>query len=85
MKLLVSIYLFLTLFVYAMPQQIESFIKKSTIPSKNIGIYIKEVGTHGKVLVNHYANTPRVPASIIKVLSTYSSVLKFGFDYKFTT
>jgi len=85
MKLLVSIYLFFTIFVYAMPQQIESFIKKSTIPSKNIGIYIKEVGTHGKVLVNHYANTPRVPASIIKVLSTYSSVLKFGFDYKFTT
>lgn len=71
--------------MYALPQAIEGFIKKSTIPKKDISIYIKEVGQGGHVLVSHNATTSRTPASVIKVLSTYAAILKLGFDYRFPT
>lgn len=71
--------------MYALPQAIEGFIKKSTIPKKDISIYIKEVGQGGHVLVSHNATTSRTPASVIKVLSTYASILKLGFEYRFPT
>jgi len=71
--------------VYALPQAIETFIKKSTIPKKDMSIYIKEAGAHGKEVVSLNANTTRTPASVIKVMSTYAAALKLGFDYRFPT
>jgi D-alanyl-D-alanine carboxypeptidase/D-alanyl-D-alanine-endopeptidase (penicillin-binding protein 4) len=71
--------------LYALPQAVEAFIKKSTIPKKDMSIYIKEVGKGGKELVSLNANTTRTPASVIKVMTTYAAVLKLGFDYRFPT
>jgi len=75
----------LTISIYALPQSIETFIKKSTIPKKDMSIYIKEVGKQGKIIASLNADTARTPASVIKVMSTYASVLKLGFDYRFPT
>ncbi|HIP29151.1 MAG TPA: D-alanyl-D-alanine carboxypeptidase/D-alanyl-D-alanine-endopeptidase [Sulfurovum sp.] len=75
----------LTTAVYALPQSIETFIKKSTIPKKDMSIYIKEVGKQGKTIVSLNADTTRTPASVIKVMTTYAAVLKLGFDYRFPT
>ena len=85
MKLILWGYFLLTLSIYALPQTIENFIKKSTIPAKDISIYIKEVGENGSVVISHNATKTRTPASVIKVLSTYASVLKLGFEYHFPT
>lgn len=71
--------------MYALPLAIEGFIKTSTIPKKDVSIYIKEAGSNGNVLVSHNADTTRTPASVIKVLTTYAAVLQLGFDYRFPT
>jgi len=85
LKFIIWGYFLLTLSIYALPQAINTFIKKSTIPPKDISIYIKEVGENGRVIVSHNATKTKTPASVIKVLSTYAAVLKLGFDYRFPT
>ncbi len=48
-------------------------------------MYIKEAGKNGKVIASLNAYKSRTPASVIKVLTTYASVLKLGFDYRWPT
>ena len=67
-----------------MPLQIQNFIDKSGIPSKDISIYIKEMATQ-EIVASLNASTTRKPASVIKVMTTYTSLLKFGFDYRWGT
>ncbi len=74
----------MSFYLFALPSGIESIIKKSGIPKNDISIYIKETSTN-KVLASLYADKTRVPASVIKVLTTYASVLKLGFNYRFPT
>ena len=85
MKKSLFFYLLFTLSIYALPQSIESLIQRSTIAKKDVSIYIKEVGTNGRTIVSHNAQTARTPASVIKVLTTYASLLKLGFNYRFPT
>jgi len=84
-KLVLMVYLICTVGIYAVPQAVNAFMKKSTIKNKDMSIYIKEVGKHGHVVVAHNIRSSKTPASVIKVLSTYASILKFGFKYKFPT
>ncbi len=79
------IYLILSLWLYALPQVINEEIRKSGISKKDISIYIKEAGKHGRVVASLNASKSRTPASVIKVLTTYASVLKLGFDYRWPT
>jgi D-alanyl-D-alanine carboxypeptidase/D-alanyl-D-alanine-endopeptidase (penicillin-binding protein 4) len=85
LKVLVLFYFIVTLGAYALPQSIETIIKHSTIAQKDVSIYIKEVGRNGRTIVSHNALISRTPASVIKVLSTYASLLKLGFNYRFPT
>ena len=75
----------LSLYLYALPAGIEAQIKKSGISKKDISIYIKEVDAGGRVIASLNAEKTRTPASVIKVLVTYASVLKLGFDYRWPT
>ena len=70
---------------FALPSGIESIIKKSGIPRNDISVYIKEAGKSNRVVASLNATKTRVPASVIKVLTTYASVLKLGFDYRWPT
>lgn len=79
------VYLILSLWLYALPQVINEEIRKSGISKKDISIYIKEAGKNGKVVASLNAYKERTPASVIKVLTTYASVLKLGFDYRWPT
>ncbi len=85
MKKLILWYFALSFYLYALPAGIEGQIKKSGIAKKDISIYIKEVGEGGKVIASLNADKTRTPASMIKVLTTYASVLKLGFDYRWPT
>ena len=82
-KILLAIVL--STYIYALPSSINTIIKKSGIPKKDISIYIKEVGNSGRELASLNAKTTRTPASVIKVMSTYAAVLKLGFDYRWPT
>ena len=75
----------ISVWIYALPQGINEHIRKSGIPKRDISIYIKEVGTGGKVVASLNAEKSRTPASVIKVLSTYAAVLKLGFNYRWPT
>ncbi|MBT8348804.1 MAG: D-alanyl-D-alanine carboxypeptidase/D-alanyl-D-alanine-endopeptidase, partial [Sulfurovum sp.] len=79
------VYLLLSVCLYALPQVINEEIRKSGIAKKDISIYIKEAGRDGKVVASLNAHQTRTPASVIKVLTTYASVLKLGFDYHWPT
>jgi len=85
LKKIILFYLFITYWVYALPSGIESIVRKSGISKNDISIYIKEVGAGGRVLASLNADKTRTPASVIKVLTTYSAVLKLGFDYRWPT
>ncbi|MEY3091012.1 MAG: hypothetical protein RL113_1328 [Pseudomonadota bacterium] len=75
----------LSLQLYALPSLIVQEIRKSRIPESDISIYIKEAGEKGKVIASLNAEVLRTPASIIKILPTYASLLQFGFDYRWPT
>ena len=84
MKLIIIVWGLLTLYAYALPHAVQKSIHDSTIPAKDVSIYVKEVGGNN-ALVSHNADTPRTPASVIKVLTTYAALLKLGFDYRIPT
>ena len=71
--------------IYALPAGINNIINKSGIPKSDISIYIKEAGKGGRELASLNASKTRIPASVIKVLTTYAAVLKLGFDYRWPT
>lgn len=79
------VYLIATLWLFALPASINQLIAKSGISKRDLSIYIKEAGKGGKVVASLNANKARTPASVIKVLSTYASVLKLGFNYRWQT
>jgi D-alanyl-D-alanine carboxypeptidase/D-alanyl-D-alanine-endopeptidase (penicillin-binding protein 4) len=77
--------LILSVWLYALPQVINEEIRKSGIEKRDISIYIKEAGRGGKIVASLNAHKIRRPASMIKVFTTYASVLKLGFDYRWPT
>jgi len=79
------LFLLVASYIYALPQGIETAIKRSGIPKKDISIYIKEAGESNRVVASLNASLTRTPASVIKVLTTYAAVLKLGFDYRWPT
>ncbi len=82
---IILIYIILSISLYATPKSIENYIKKSGLKKSEVSIYIKEVGRGGGVVASVNSDTMRIPASVIKVLSTYASVLKLGFNYRWET
>lgn len=85
MRVIIVCLLLLSTYIYALPQEINRQIAKSGISKRDISIYIKEAGKNGKVVASLNAHKTRTPASVIKVLTTYSALLKFGFDYRIHT
>ena len=73
------------LLAYNLPETIKNQISQSGIPKKHLSIYIKEAGQNGKVVASLNEDTPRTPASVVKSLTTYASLLQLGYDYRFPT
>lgn len=74
----------LSVWLFALPSDIQYFLNQSKLPSKDVSIYIKELGTN-RVVASLNADTIRKPASVIKVLTAYGALLKLGFDYRWPT
>jgi len=78
-------YIVLSVWIFALPNAINQLINASGIPKRDVSIYIKEAGVRGRVVASLNAGQARSPASVIKVLSTYASVLKLGLNYRWQT
>lgn len=89
---IVQMYQVLFLFVIActfaqadfVPSELQALIDKSGMPSKKISIYIKETKSN-KLIASLNAAKLRNPASVIKIATTYASVLQLGYDYRWVT
>lgn len=68
-----------------LPGQIENMIIKSGIATSDISISIKESGTPGKTIASLNPNIERIPASVIKIATTYAGLLELGSDYRWKT
>jgi D-alanyl-D-alanine carboxypeptidase/D-alanyl-D-alanine-endopeptidase (penicillin-binding protein 4) len=73
-----------SVWLFALPADIQYFLNKSKLPSKDVSIYIKELGSD-RVVASLNADRIRKPASVIKVVTAYGALLKLGFDYRWTT
>ena len=85
MKKIFTLFWLSSCLLYAVPQGISSAIENAGLSKDDIGIYIKEISPSGRIVASINKDTPKTPASVIKVLSTYSSVLKLGFNHKWPT
>lgn len=77
--------MFASYWIYALPGGIETAIKRSGIPKKDISLYIKEAGESNTIVASLNASETRTPASVIKVFTAYSAVLELGFEYRWPT
>ncbi|MDM5272179.1 D-alanyl-D-alanine carboxypeptidase/D-alanyl-D-alanine-endopeptidase [Sulfurovum sp. zt1-1] len=80
----ILIWLMVSVWLFALPSDIEYFLNQAKLPKKDVSIYIKELGSN-RVVASLNADTIRQPASVIKVLTAYGSLLKLGFDYRWPT
>jgi len=83
-----SIFLLLLLsvavFSASMSQTIETMIAKNKIKPEQVSILIRSTKS-GNILTSHHANVIRKPASVMKVLTTYSALLELGKDFRWPT
>ena len=79
------LYILLSYSLFALPLGVENAIKKSGISKNDISIYIKEIGDNGGVVASLNAKKSVPPASVIKVMTIYASLLKLGFNHRFPT
>ncbi|MDD3591818.1 MAG: D-alanyl-D-alanine carboxypeptidase/D-alanyl-D-alanine-endopeptidase [Sulfurovum sp.] len=77
-------WLIVSVWLFALPSDLTHFLNKSKLPSKDVSIYIKELGSN-RVVASLNADTTRRPASVIKVATAYGALLKLGFDYRWPT
>ncbi|UFH59598.1 D-alanyl-D-alanine carboxypeptidase/D-alanyl-D-alanine endopeptidase [Sulfurovum mangrovi] len=80
----ILIWFVVSVWLFALPADIQYFLNKSKLPSKDVSIYIKELGSD-RVVASLNADKIRKPASVIKVVTAYGALLKMGFDYRWPT
>jgi D-alanyl-D-alanine carboxypeptidase/D-alanyl-D-alanine-endopeptidase (penicillin-binding protein 4) len=87
MRLIFIFTTFLALKVFGggtLPYELERKLSSIKLNSNSYSIHIKEVGSDTP-LASWNSHTKRSPASVIKLLTTYSGLLQFGYDYRWET
>jgi len=81
----IILFAFVVNFVYAtLPATVSDFIVKDKIDSNNLSIVIKDESS-GAILASLNPNTPRTPASVEKIATTYAALLEFGKNFRWPT
>ncbi len=84
-KILILILLYVsTAFAETIPAELEAEISDIPLNPSHYSIYIQSVHSQTP-MVSWQAHRKRTPASVMKLLTTYSSLLKLGFDYRWET
>ncbi len=68
----------------ALPSSLEQMIERNKIKHDQVSILIRSTAT-GKTVASHNATRSRVPASVMKVFTTYSALLDLGTDFRWPT
>jgi len=76
---------FIANFAFAtLPATISNFIAKDKIDSNNLSVLVKDENS-GTILASLNPNTPRTPASVEKIATTYAALLEFGKNFRWPT
>jgi len=67
-----------------LPDELAYEIADIPLNKSHYSIYIQALNSHTP-LASWHSHTPRTPASVMKLLSTYSALLKLGFNYRWET
>lgn len=70
--------------VAQLPASLQKFIDDPTLHYAGIGVYVKDVQS-GRVVANYRSRTNLIPASVVKLISTATSLEMFGDTFKFET
>ncbi len=81
----------LILFIFAtlvssasLPQPISKMLSNNKIDPSTVSILVREAKS-GKVIASQSPTHPRTPASVMKVLTTYSALLELGSNFRWPT
>lgn len=67
-----------------LPKKVTHLLQRYKLPSDALSVYILDLDTHQPLLVLN-PDTPRNPASVIKLLTTYAGLELLGPDYRWET
>ncbi len=91
MKILIALTFFLTTYHQLLMSQVEKwqaevdkFVTHKDFSSASIGISISEIRT-GRTIASHDAERSLIPASTLKILSSYAALHTAGKDYRYQT
>ncbi len=86
MKIFAIFFLSATVWLHAtLPASIRTLIEEVGLPQEEIGLIVKRAGSGGKTIASLNAWKLQRPASVIKVLTTYAALLRFGFSHRIPT
>ena len=68
----------------ALPHMIESMLTKNKIAPSSVSLLIREVKS-GKTIASLSPNQSRTPASVMKILTTYSALVDLGTNFRWPT
>jgi len=68
----------------ALPEAIDAMLTRNKINPATVSILIREVRS-GQTLMAHRADEPRTPASVMKILTTYSALTDLGTTFRWPT
>ena len=83
-KILLTILLSFQLFGNDIPHDLAQRISHIPLSKNNYSIFIQSTNDSSPI-ASWNAHTKRSPASVIKLLTTYSSLLELGYDYRWET
>ncbi len=85
MKILFILLLWLSsLYGEPIPFDLKEQLNAIHLNKNNYSIFVKPISTR-RPIVSWYAHKKRTPASVIKILTTYASLMALGYDYRWKT
>lgn len=67
-----------------LPAPVVKALKRHALPAQSVSVYVHEIGS-AEPLVAHLADTPRNPASVMKLLTTLAALEELGPAYSWKT
>lgn len=72
-------------FAFALPIAVQNEIEQSSLTPDQISLWIAPTDNPSAPIVDYHSQTPRTPASVMKVITTGTGLLLLGADYRWKT
>ncbi len=84
MRYMLLVFVFVSFGLAALPEAISNMLNANKLDPAQVSILIKELKS-GKTIASLNSEQSRVPASVMKILTTYSALLELGTDFRWPT